>query len=176
MRAKTSKGVQSRTAENHCSFRLYSFQPISLKLQPNLRPISDPNNSRPNAAPKPNDSRHPPAGFPPARARPPTRSAQAWARTPGLRVFFSPPAIHAFHPTCWLVQYPLVVSSWSFTQSSTQASAMHQPTTLNHQLMHAWRSHPSHQCLAALCYIQPSPAPHQLTNQSLKTRQLVDFK
>ena len=35
MRAKTSKGVQSKTAENHCSFR-------PLQLQPNLRPISGP--------------------------------------------------------------------------------------------------------------------------------------
>ena len=42
MRAKTSKGVQSRTAENHCSFRLYSFQPISLKLQPNSSPFLSP--------------------------------------------------------------------------------------------------------------------------------------
>ena len=38
MRAKTSKGVQSKTAENHRSFRPYTSQPISLKLQPNLGP------------------------------------------------------------------------------------------------------------------------------------------
>ena len=42
MRAKISKGVQSKTAENHCSFRPYTSQPISLKLQPNLRPILGP--------------------------------------------------------------------------------------------------------------------------------------
>ena len=98
----------------------FLFQ-LGLRPKPNLG-LEDPNNSRPNAAPKPNNSRHPPAGFPPARARPPTRSAQAWARTPSLRGFFSPPAIHAFHPTCWLVQHPLAVSSWSFSRTATASS------------------------------------------------------
>ena len=94
---------------------------MGLRPKPNLG-LEDPNNSRPNAAPKPNDSRHPLAGFPPARARPPTRSAQAWARTPGLRGFFSPPAIHIFHPTCWFVQHPLAVSSWYFSRAATASS------------------------------------------------------